>query len=294
MIRRGLVLLLLALCLPLELRAQASSENLALFRQETGRQVSRTLRRRQGLVLWLDRQSGETWTFGDAALGSQPFLPGSWIKLIFAEAALRRGLAMKYFCSGHDKIGGKKRYCWTHRGHGELDLARALALSCNLYFQSLGLELGYPALRSALVQAGFGAASALPESPEGLDPLLLAIGDEPRFAVTPQEAWSFWQSFSQGLDRPELSAIRQGLRRAVSQGTARQVSAAQLEILGKTGTGDSLQKTYATNGWFLGAYPVEKPRWLLLVFLQEAHGFDEAANLAEKIYRFAENFGVLR
>lgn len=294
MIRRGLVLLLLILCLPLESRGQSSSENISLFRQEAGREVSRTLRRRQGVVLWLDRQSGESWTFGNPGLLKQSFLPGSWLKLIVAESASGHGIKLQYFCAGHDQIGGKKRYCWTHRGHGELDLAQALGVSCNLYFEALGLKLGYPALHAALIEAGFAAAAALPKHPEGLDPILLAIGDEPSFVVTPQEAWNFWQSFTQRLDRPDLSVLRQGLRRAVSQGTAKQVSAAQLEILGKTGTGDSLQKSYATNGWFLGAYPVERPRWLLLVFLQEAHGFDEAAALAEKIYRVGEKFGVLR
>ena len=292
MIRRCLVLLFLLGLWPVESRAQ--SENLPLFRQEMGRQISRALHRRDGLVLWLDRQSGEPWVFGDAELLKQSFLPGSWLKLIVAESAAGRGLDPKYFCSGQDKIGGKKRHCWTHRGHGSLDLAQALGISCNLYFEKLGLSLGYPALRSALIQAGFASALALPERPGELDTALLAIGDEPRFAVTPEEAWNFWLSFTQRLDRPDLSVLRQGLRRAVREGTARQVSDARLEILGKTGTGDSLQKSYPTNGWFLGAYPVENPRWLLLVFLKEAHGFAEAANLAERIYRLAENFGVLR
>lgn len=294
MIRRCLALLLLLGFLPWESRAQSSAENLPLFRQEMGRQISRALHRRDGLVLWLDRQSGERWVFGDAELLKRSFLPGSWLKLLVAESAAGRGLDPKYLCSGQDKIGGKKRHCWTHRGHGGLDLAQALGISCNLYFQNLGLSLGYPTLRRALMEAGFAAAASLPENPGDIDPALLAIGDEPRFAVTPQEAWNFWLSFTQRLDRPEMSVLRQGLRRAVSEGTARQVSAARLEILGKTGTGDSLHKSYATNGWFLGAYPVAKPRWLLLVFLKEAHGFAEAADLAERIYRLAENFGVLR
>jgi cell division protein FtsI/penicillin-binding protein 2 len=293
-IRRSLGLLLLLLLLPLESHGQSAPDKLALFRQEMGRQITRTLRRREGVVLWLDRQAGEPWVFGNPELLNQAFLPGSWLKLLVAESAASRGIELKYSCRGHDKIGGKRRHCWTHRGHGELDLARALGLSCNLYFEKLSLRLGYPALRAALIQAGFAAASTLPEQPKGLDLALLAIGDEPSFAVTPDEAWKFWQSLTQRLDRPELSVLRQGLRRAVSQGTARQVSASSLEILGKTGTGDSMAKTYPTNGWFLGAYPVEQPRWLLLVFLKEAHGFAEAASLAEKIYRLGENFGVLR
>ncbi|HKY62488.1 MAG TPA: penicillin-binding transpeptidase domain-containing protein [bacterium] len=294
MIRRGLLLLFLIGLWPLESPGQDVAANLPLFRQEMGRQITRTLRRREGLVLWLDRQGGERWVFGNPELLQRPFLPGSWLKLVVAESAAEQSLNPKYFCGGQDRIGGKKRHCWTHRGHGDLDLARALGISCNLYFERLGLSLGYPALRAALIQAGFASAAALPERPGGLDPALLAIGDEPSFTVTPEEAWNFWLGFSQRLGRPSLSALRQGLRRAVSQGTARQVSEVRLEILGKTGTGDALAKSYATNGWFLGAYPVEQPRWLLLVFLQEAHGFAEAADLAERIYRLADSFEVLR
>lgn len=275
------------------LYAQSSLSNQELFFQEVGREVGRALKRRDGVVLWVDRQSGESRVFGDSDLLSQSFLPGSLIKLVTAELAINSGKEWKYRCTGRDRIGGKRRHCWTREGHGDMDLAKALGQSCNLYFSWLGTQLGYPTLRQALLAAGFSGAAGLPESPlKATDAADLAIGDLPAFPVTPEQIKEFWLKLLGRLDASEFAPIRQGLRRAVQEGTAKRVGVLELEILGKTGTGDALRSAYKTNGWFLGAYPVTRPRWALVVFLTEAHGFEEAAQLAERIFRMAKDFKV--
>ncbi len=265
-----------------------------LFYQEAGREVDRTTHKREGLVLWLDRRSGDRTVFGDASLLEKKFLPGSTMKLVTAELAVHSGKTYQYHCTGRDTIGGKLRHCWIRKGHGDLDLAKALGQSCNLFFSWLGTQLGYVDLRKQLVAEGFSSAQELPER----DPLVsaaadLAIGDLPGFAVSPDELSQFWNRYLDKLSQPEFAPIRQGLRRAVREGTAKKVGQLNLEILGKTGTGDALASTHKTNGWFLAAYPVENPRWAIVVFLQEAHGFDEAAGLAERIFRLAERLGLL-
>lgn len=288
------IFLLLVLVAAPALRAEPDVPDDALFLQETRREVRRALKRRDGLVLWIDRESGETETFGNPDLLQQPFLPGSVLKLLTAELALRSGREWQYRCTGRDRLGGRRRYCWTRKGHGEMNLAKALGQSCNLYFSWLGTQLGYPALRQALAAEGFSGAARLPEAPEqARDAADLAIGDLPAFAATPEEVKAFWLRYLDKLGRPDFAPIRQGLRRAVREGTAKRVGVLDLEILGKTGTGDALRTAYKTNGWFLGAYPPARPRWALLVFLTEAHGFDEAAELAEAIFRAAKEFGVL-
>jgi len=265
----------------------------SLFYQELSREVGRALKKRDGLVLWMDRERGDRQVFGNSALLSQSYLPGSLLKLVTAELALKTGRRWTYHCTGQDKIGGKIRHCWTYRGHGTLDLAQALGQSCNLFFSWVGTQLGYASLREALIQQGFAAAASLPASSDLASiPADLAIGDYPAFTVTPQEMADFWLRYLDRISNPDLAPIRQGLQRAVHEGTAKQLGRVDLQILGKTGTGDALTTAYPTNGWFLAAYPVEKPRWVLLVFLKEAHGFDEAAGLAEKIFRLANLFEV--
>lgn len=286
-------LILLCLCLPL--RAWASPPNDSnLFFQETRREVDRALKRREGVVLWMDLASGSTRVFGDDRLLGQSFLPGSLMKLLTAELAVSSGKEYRYRCVGWDRFAGKRRHCWTRQGHGDMDLAKALGQSCNLYFSWLGMELGYGALRQALLDQGFVSATRLPETPtKATDAADLAIGDFPALTVTPEEMKSFWLKYLQRLSSPVYAPIRQGLRRAVQEGTAKRLGKLDLEILGKTGTGDALRSAYKTNGWFLGAFPVSQPRFAIVVFLQEAHGFEEAASLAERIFALAQRFGVL-
>jgi len=267
----------------------------SLFYQELSREVGRALKKRDGLVLWIDREQGTRQVFGNSALLSQSFLPGSLLKLVTAELALKSGRTWTYHCTGQDRIGGEVRHCWTYRGHGTLDLAQALGQSCNLFFSWLGTQIGYTPLREALIREGFVAAANLPATPATASVAAdLAIGDLSTFTVTPQEMSDFWQRYLDRISTPHFAPIRQGLQRAVHEGTAKQLGKVDLQILGKTGTGDALSTAYPTNGWFLAAYPVEKPRWVLVVFLKEAHGFDEAASLAEKIFSLAKRLEVLK
>lgn len=267
----------------------------SLFYQEVGREVGRVLKKRDGVVVWIDRQNGLNQTFGNAGLMDQAFLPGSLMKLVTAELALRTGKPLNYRCTGHDRIRGKIRHCWIREGHGEMDLAKALGQSCNLYFSRLGTELGFSELITGFLKAGFAGAERLsPDASLPTDAADLAIGDLFEFEVNPKEMKNYWLSLLDRIASPEFAAIRQGLLRAVREGTAKKLGSVDLQILGKTGTGDARRSAYKTNGWFLGAYPVENPRWALVVFLKEAHGFEEAAALAERIFSTAKQTGLLR
>ena len=74
------------------------------------------------------------------------YAPGSTFKPLIAIAALEKGIisigASRYYDSGHTNIGGRDLYCleYPSRGHGWLDLKRALETSCNIYFYELGFK----------------------------------------------------------------------------------------------------------------------------------------------------------
>ena len=81
--------------------------------------------------------------------------PGSTFKLITAVAGLRAGAIepgiSKVICPGYIMVGNRRFPCHTTNGHGEVDLVRAIAVSCNVFFIHYGLETG-PALVAAEAQ----------------------------------------------------------------------------------------------------------------------------------------------
>jgi peptidoglycan glycosyltransferase len=70
--------------------------------------------------------------------------PGSTFKMLMAAAAMMNRSIVDpdetYLCTGYDKELQVR--CPYHGGHGKVDLARALTVSCNTYFARLAVELG--------------------------------------------------------------------------------------------------------------------------------------------------------
>lgn len=71
--------------------------------------------------------------------------PGSTFKIITALAGLEEGLIDEHTtvtCSGSYKMGEDTFRCWDKKGHGQVNLKRALRESCDVYFYQLGEKLG--------------------------------------------------------------------------------------------------------------------------------------------------------
>ncbi len=98
--------------------------------------------------------------YNRASSGVYP--PGSVFKPIVALCALREHAVDEnelYTCTGSIIVGGRTFNCSHRYGHGEVDLRRAIAVSCNPYFIAMGMRLGYePALYNDCAQLGFGTA----------------------------------------------------------------------------------------------------------------------------------------
>lgn len=102
--------------------------------------------------------------------------PGSTLKVMIAEAALNEKIAdvqQTFACEGSLKIGPDYTLRESGgRAHGKLDLEEALAVSCNVTFGKLGLELGRSRMARTFDRYGFSrpvgdelqeAASRLPD-----------------------------------------------------------------------------------------------------------------------------------
>ncbi|HET7101200.1 MAG TPA: penicillin-binding protein 2, partial [Terriglobia bacterium] len=105
--------------------------------------------------------------------------PGSIFKIITGTAALESGTITPDFnvhCKGEVTIYGHTFHDWTyweHRGgHGEVDLHRAIVISCDVYFYTLGKMLGIQKLDYYADHLGVGRQTGidLPDEDSGLMP----------------------------------------------------------------------------------------------------------------------------
>jgi penicillin-binding protein 2 len=108
-----------------------------------------------------------------AVSGQYP--PGSTYKLIVAAAALEEGLITPdttFFCNGSFELGNRTYRCWQKKGHGHVNLHRAIVESCDVYFYNLGKLIGVDKLAEYARGFGLGSASGidLPREKGGLIP----------------------------------------------------------------------------------------------------------------------------
>jgi len=92
--------------------------------------------------------------------------PGSTWKLATAIIGLEKGVIhtdsrMPIGCSGGMSYAGRYSRCWRAQGHGSLDLAGAIAHSCNVYFYQLGIWLGLNQLAREGTRLGFGRLTGI-------------------------------------------------------------------------------------------------------------------------------------
>jgi penicillin-binding protein 2 len=89
------------------------------------------------------------------------YSPGSVFKAFVAYAALTHGIdpMETVFCSGAQTFYGRSFRC--HGRHGTVDMARALQVSCDVYFYTMGKRLGIETLARTATLFGFGRSTGI-------------------------------------------------------------------------------------------------------------------------------------
>ena len=85
--------------------------------------------------------------------------PGSTYKPVTALAGLAEGIVTpetSFNCPGYYRFGNRTYRCWKHSGHGRVNLKRAVAESCDVYFYIVGLRLGIDRLAKYAHLFGLG------------------------------------------------------------------------------------------------------------------------------------------
>ncbi|HYO83716.1 MAG TPA: penicillin-binding protein 2 [Bryobacteraceae bacterium] len=101
--------------------------------------------------------------------------PGSTFKPIMALAGLEEGIItpdLRVHCSGGASFYGHYHKCHKRGGHGTVDLTKAIAQSCDVYFYTVGNRLGIDRIAKYAEMAGLGKKTGidLPHEAAGLVP----------------------------------------------------------------------------------------------------------------------------
>ena len=123
---------------------------------EIGEACRRGLGETRGAVVAMDPYTGRVISIvnpEDALLAA--YQPCSVFKIVVAVAGLTEGIITPETI--HDCHGG----CWLWPGHGPIDLRRALAQSCNPYFEAVGERLGYDRVQRYAFLLGLGSPTGI-------------------------------------------------------------------------------------------------------------------------------------
>ncbi len=245
--------------------------------------------------------------FNRALSGLYP--PGSSFKIVTATAGLAYGLGNTVVTCNHTDtnvvwhFGGQnysRRRVTDEEGfvpHGATDMAKALRVSCNVYFAHLGIDLGPKALYQT-GHAQFGLAHLPPVARLGEDLPDCAYG-QGAVQVTPLEMARVAQAV--GNNGRLLPVIFLKTRGKISEGTAAMTpdQAAHMRLMlaavtrpggtasgvfdglpasvaGKTGSAQNNQGQGRTHSWFVGFAPADRPTLAFACIVENA-GFGRSA-----------------
>jgi peptidoglycan glycosyltransferase len=272
--------------------------------------------------------------------------PGSTFKVVIAVEALNAGFRGTLPCPAdgfttsarypkirdHEYYSARRRgQAW--RGHGNLDLSKALSESSNVFFAQLGDRLGHDAFHGTLERFQFNRELPLHEGLFGAQTMqtgrIRRIGRTDRYGLaqaaigqgrvltTPaQMALVAATVANAGLmvrprlvvsDAPKALArpmnatnaarVGQMMRRVVTEGTGRGIDTPGLAIAGKTGTAQNPKGK--SHSWFIGYAPAgshERHGGLAVAVLVEEGGYGSAtaAPIARELLVQANARGMLR
>jgi cell division protein FtsI/penicillin-binding protein 2 len=268
-----------------------------------GETCQRALGSTAGAVVAIDPRTGRVIALVNPRYGLfTAFQPCSVFKIVVAVAGLSEGVITPETIVRCDKG------CWMWPGHGPIDLRRALAVSCNPYFEWVGEQLGYERVQRYAHLLGLGAPSGInltgetagrvptsvrPDQVGHLSSHAAGIATSPvQIAVLLSAAinggivWQPQVTPAAGFAPKErwrlpagtvFKGLADGFVSAVNEGSAMNAFDPDVVVAGKTGSCSRV-------GWFASYAPADKPEIVIVVFLRWGNGH-EASTVAGRIYQ---------
>ncbi len=129
--------------------------------------------------------------------------PGSTYKIVTALAGLEEKVIDEntfFDCTGALQFGEREYRCWKKEGHGRVDIKRALAESCDVYFYRTGQRLGVDRLAWYAKACGLGARTGIGLDQEARGLVPSSIWKRKRFGVAWQEGETLSIAIGQGYN----------------------------------------------------------------------------------------------
>ncbi|MCX5892004.1 MAG: penicillin-binding protein 2 [Deltaproteobacteria bacterium] len=181
--------------------------------------------------------------------------PGSTFKIVMAVAGLEENVITPdtiIDCSGSLAAGNHVFNCWSKRGHGKMNLHKALVESCDVYFYTLGKKLGIDRIAKWSRRFGLGQPSGLNLDKEALGTVPSTEWKKARFKQGWHEGETFSASIGQGYNLVTPMQMAQVAAAIANQGIIYQP---QLVEKVESPTGEILFQSQPVVKYRLGASP---------------------------------------
>ena len=167
--------------------------------------------------------------------------PGSTVKPMNGLALLLNGVSPEetVTCTGALKVGGGIFHCHSRRGHGPLNLKRAIMASCDIYFYEMVRRLGYDKVAPVARMLGLGQKFDLPFPSQ-------------RFGTVPDSAWKMKRYKQEWTVADSLNA-------SIGQGYVLANPIQLATMAARIASGRSLQPRIIMNGNAKPADPLPIP-----------------------------------
>jgi cell division protein FtsI/penicillin-binding protein 2 len=283
---------------PVILPAAASASDIAIAEA-----AKRGLGGTAGAVVAMDPWTGRVIAIVNPTYGLlNAYQPCSVFKIVVGIAGLTEGVITP------DTVYKCQKGCWTWPGHGPIDLRRALAVSCNPYFEWIGEQIGYAKVQHYAKLMGLGEASGINLTGESKGRLPATVSQAAVGHLSSHAAgittsavqlavlisatlnggivWQPQVGASEGFVPKErwrlpngtrLDGLAEGFLAAVNEGSASPAFDPDVVVAGKTGSCSKL-------GWFASYGPGPRPEIVLVVFVRRGNGH-LASSIAGRIYQ---------
>ncbi|HEY8540149.1 MAG TPA: penicillin-binding protein 2, partial [Steroidobacteraceae bacterium] len=153
--------------------------------------------------------------------------PGSTVKPLFAMAALEYGVVTPtqlHYCRGVWSAPGygRARRDWDLRGHGYVDMRKAIATSCDVYFFEIARLMGIDRMAAFLSQFGLGQPTGIDIPGERVG--ILPSTEWKKRAYQTNKALAVWfpgDTISVGIGQGQMQVTPMQLAHAVATVAAR-------------------------------------------------------------------------
>ena len=251
--------------------------------------------------------------------------PGSTFKVITSILGLRLAPYFTHYCDGYIIIDGHRINNFNNVAHGNIDMTRAFALSCNTFFVALANYIGitefsyyaseffpeidfslahspsvfnltYEDSIAMLMQTSIGQGQTL------VNPLYLALlaasvanGGEMPHPFIVNNSISYNGNYTRFtrirttriFESYYANILKEMMGLVVTEGTGIAASLQNYSLAGKTGTAEVFGAD--SHGLFMGFAPIENPRYAIAVVLENSGGTGPVQPIVRNVLNFAFN-----